>query len=1332
MKTNGLHMIFRLPIILAMLSVHLSLFAQGGGTELYTGDVSNTECNSRARGESVIGNTLIKLTRDGDNLVGELTNYYANCAFSDIKVDCEGKDHNLYITVSEQTNGREAACSCPINIYFTIFNAKETQYGLYLNDRSLGYVSFTDHSVVEVDCNTLEQANEEGFSFPVKMGKFNLYERGTGQGKPELQVYYNDEILEQRFHYSNYRLPKDYTYLNAQARLAADGTLIVDIITDGSTTEGSERFANLSMNVVNVKSLISRIRLNHKVVEMNDNGTTVKEELTLYEGDVHMEGGGATIALKELSEYRKESENAYQYDSFLTEGKVWTLRHIASEVDPGGYVKYAFEEMKLEGEAVIDGIRFREVVSRHNLYDEPFPEKWTSTNLFLGEDGGKVYVKDNERIFETMDFTMKEGETKDFDIGPKGSIVPVHVKAVKDTIINNKVRKCLYVEVPSKPSANDVWIEGIGSLKWGLLGWAYEVSGLTGVTQELYECRQGDEVLYQLADAQKEVIVTIDGLKYYLNTDSHMAVIENGNSWTGELVIPETITYKDEEYRVIAIDWLAFDFCHTLTKVRIPKTVLLITHYAGYNDAKNPFRGCSNLESIEVDEDNPAMCSVDGVLFSKDKTQLYCYPAGKKQKRYDLPEGVTWTGGDAFAYNPYLETVTVPNSVTQMCFGAFSNCANLKSVMLSESLTYIEAFTFEKCTSLKFLEIPESVTTFAESVFRWSPIDTIVIKGTFPNGLRYDTFDCMEESTVMYVQQSEVDKFKKVFSGTVLPLEQYQADTQEPQQPKPDENEHPRMLVDGRTWNMMTVTGNYSPNGLELDTTYFSYKFEIAGDTIVDGRPCYKTKDGQYASEADGKVYWYKNNKWELMYDFSLKVGDAFCPDETYKEIEYLIVSTIDTIQVNGRYYRRYHFSEYLYPGAIYDSRTMRDWIEGIGNVVFGPFYYPHATVMGVDYFDRRCLSVYDGDECIFTLDDFTKEAYHPDPVINRAYRPFIEEGKVWKVGDITSGHPVQRVDYYYFDGDTIVNGKTCKQMMCQRYVNPDYAESNFISQDNSLSYVGAWYEENQKVYEYDTTINQFKLMYDFSIDANNTLEIDNQLYMIGPRQTGGINGFKGVYREVWECENGENTYRCAPWLEGVGGVYGSPTTNVFNVEMADPAWLLMSCTVGDEVIYLNDAYKDGATPDAARKKRIDFTHTTKIKPRTRMRRAADLSIYGEYNEQLLGINLNPIDDAYQVRITDETGKAVYEKDINAATIVGLNIDISAYAAGRYIVTVENSLESFTGEFDTQTTGISDAARLNDKEEMINDKTIYNLQGQRLSSLQKGLNIVNGQKIYVK
>jgi hypothetical protein len=177
-----------------------------------------------------------------------------------------------------------------------------------------------------------------------------------------------------------------------------------------------------------------------------------------------------------------------------------------------------------------------------------------------------------------------------------------------------------------------------------------------------------------------------------------------------------------------------------------------------------------------------------------------------------------------------------------------------------------------------------------------------------------------------------------------------------------------------------------------------------------------------------------------------------------------------------------------------------------------------------------------------------------------------------------------------------------------------------------------------------------------------------------------------------------------------------------------------MSCTVGDEVIFLNNEYEDGATPEAlgAPKSRFDFTHIIKTKPKAPRRNGEELSLYGEYNDLQLGINLNPLDDAYQVTITNESGKAFYEKTINAGSIVGLSIDISDYAKGRYIVTVENSNELFTGEFETETTGISDATRLNDKEKMITDTLIYNLQGQRLSSPQKGLNIVNRQKIYVK
>ena len=146
-----------------------------------------------------------------------------------------------------------------------------------------------------------------------------------------------------------------------------------------------------------------------------------------------------------------------------------------------------------------------------------------------------------------------------------------------------------------------------------------------------------------------------------------------------------------------------------------------------------------------------------------------------------------------------------------------------------------------------------------------------------------------------------------------------------------------------------------------------------------------------------------------------------------------------------------------------------------------------------------------------------------------------------------------------------------------------------------------------------------------------------------------------------------------------------------------------------------------------ARPRFYTFLTITQIRPKSRSAREAEgKSLYGEYNNQQLGINLNALDEAYQVSIADEAGKIVYGKTVNAGSIVGLNIDISAYAKGRYTVTVENSNESFTGQFETLTTGIEENVRI----EKFKNGSIYNLQGQRISSLRKGLNIVNGRKVY--
>ena len=356
--------------------------------------------------------------------------------------------------------------------------------------------------------------------------------------------------------------------------------------------------------------------------------------------------------------------------------------------------------------------------------------------------------------------------------------------------------------------------------------------------------------------------------------------------------------------------------------------------------------------------------------------------------------------------------------------------------------------------------------------------------------------------------------------------------------------------------------------------------------------------------------------------------------------------------------------------------------------------------------------------------------------VINKTpqneYRPMIEDGKVWKVGTIPYDLdiPVQIVDYYYFDGDTIIDGKTCKMMMCQHFTSPNYPYYEYLSQPNSLRYVGAWYEENQKVYFYDEKTQSMVMKYDFSLGANETVSLlgDYLPFIIGPKQTGGLDGFKGVYRDVMIWLNEDQIANNTIWLEGVGGIDG-PTKNAYYIDTLDRVpEFLMACVVGDEVIFLNDKYEDEATPAGARKNRFDFTHTNKLKPKTRVRSEDEPPLYGEYNDQQLDINLGLLDDAYQVSITDGSGKAVYEKVINAGNIVALNIDISAYAKDHYTVTVENSRESFSGEFETLTNGIEENVKI----EKFKNVSIYNLQGQRLNSLQKGLNIVNGKKIYVR
>ena len=326
-------------------------------------------------------------------------------------------------------------------------------------------------------------------------------------------------------------------------------------------------------------------------------------------------------------------------------------------------------------------------------------------------------------------------------------------------------------------------------------------------------------------------------------------------------------------------------------------------------------------------------------------------------------------------------------------------------------------------------------------------------------------------------------------------------------------------------------------------------------------------------------------NMYGPVYGCDLPTGEEYFGDDGHHQLTYELEG--DRLHIYGKVITQCGPNNYAY---FYERRTDDPLVHKIEFSI--QEVEPTMDCMALHETDFY-VSGFDQNINYIVVDNYGEE----HPVINKtqkmSYRPFIEEGKVWMVGNTTdiSDGIVKWVKYYYFDGDTIIDGKTCKQMMCQQYVSPDHPDYASIVQVSSypLKYVGAWYEEDKKVYMYNE-INQLKMMYDFSLNANDTLLFDNYPYVIGPKQTGSLNGFKGIYRDImWRGD--EDSYYCTTWLEGVGGIDG-PTVNIYYGKEGH-ALFLMACVVNDEVLYFNDEYEDGATPAdiaGARKNRFDFT----------------------------------------------------------------------------------------------------------------------------------------------
>ena len=87
----------------------------------------------------------------------------------------------------------------------------------------------------------------------------------------------------------------------------------------------------------------------------------------------------------------------------------------------------------------------------------------------------------------------------------------------------------------------------------------------------------------------------------------------------------------------------------------------------------------------------------------------YAFWGCKSLKSLVIPDGVTSIGDCAFYDCESLKSLVIPDSVTSIGKSAFLNCKSLKSLVIPDSVTHIGNGAFKACSSLKSLVIPASV-----------------------------------------------------------------------------------------------------------------------------------------------------------------------------------------------------------------------------------------------------------------------------------------------------------------------------------------------------------------------------------------------------------------------------------------------------------------------------------------------------------------------------------------------------------------------------------------------------------------------------------------------
>ena len=119
---------------------------------------------------------------------------------------------------------------------------------------------------------------------------------------------------------------------------------------------------------------------------------------------------------------------------------------------------------------------------------------------------------------------------------------------------------------------------------------------------------------------------------------------------------------------------------------------------------KKSFKWCYYLQSVSLP---------NTITFIDQGAFMECV----NLRRINIPESVTSIGTGVFDGCVKLSNIDIPEGITAIKDHTFNGCTSLSAITLPSSLTTIERVAFSGCTSLPYIDIPDGVTSIGEYAF---------------------------------------------------------------------------------------------------------------------------------------------------------------------------------------------------------------------------------------------------------------------------------------------------------------------------------------------------------------------------------------------------------------------------------------------------------------------------------------------------------------------------------------------------------------------------------------------------------------------------------------